>query len=62
MKKNLPGVIFWVVIALIAYFVCKYDFFKTINLNSLTLAIIVGMLIGNLFLRFIPRSLRYGIT
>lgn len=62
MKKNLPGVIFCFVFALIAYFVCKYDFFKTINLNSLTLAIIVGMLIGNLFLRFIPRSLRYGIT
>lgn len=62
MKRNILGVIFCLVFALISYFTCKCGFCKSINLNSLTLAIIIGMIIGNLFLRFIPRSWRYGIT
>ena len=62
MKKNISGIAFCLVFALISYFTCKFDFFKSINLNSLTFAIIIGMIIGNFFLRLIPRALRYGIT
>ncbi len=62
MKKNIAGVIFCLVFAIISYFICKCEFCKSINLNSLTLAIIIGMVIGNVFLSFIPRSWRYGIT
>jgi len=40
----------------------KLDFLMQINLNSLTFAIIIGMIIGNLFLKYIPKSFRYGIT
>lgn len=49
------------IFSIIFYFICKLGFCEKINLNSLTLAIIIGMIIGNLFLRFIPRKLRYGI-
>lgn len=62
MKKNLSGILFCLLFALISYFACKLEFFKSINLNSLTFAIIIGMIIGNLFLRFIPKRMRYGIT
>lgn len=62
MKKNIPGIIFCLLFALISYFTCMCGFCKSMNLNSLTLAILIGMVIGNLFLRFIPRSWRYGIT
>lgn len=62
MKKNIPGIIFCLIFALISYFTCRFEFCKSINLNSLTMAIIIGMIIGNLLLRFIPRSWRYGIT
>lgn len=62
MKKNILGVCFCLVFAIISYIACKCSFCQSINLNSLTLAIIIGMVVGNLFLRFIPRSLRYGIT
>lgn len=62
MKKNIKGVLLCLVFALIAFFSAKLEFFKHINLNSLTLAILIGMVIGNLFLRFVPKSYRYGIT
>lgn len=62
MKKNIRGIIFCLIFAIISYCICKCDFCRSINLNSLTLAIIIGMIIGNLFLRFIPRNWRYGIT
>ncbi len=62
MKKNIKGIIFCLIFALVSYFVCKFDFFKQINLNSLTFAIIIGMIIGNVFLKYIPKSWRYGIT
>ena len=59
MKKNLSGIIFCLFFSIIFYFICKLGFCEKINLNSLTLAIIIGMIIGNLFLRFIPRKLCY---
>ncbi len=62
MKKNLSGMLFCAVFALIAYLTCKCSFCSSINLNSLTFAIIIGMLIGNLFNKFIPENFREGIT
>ena len=60
--KNLKGIIFCSIFALIAYFTCRCGFCKSINLNSLTFAIIIGMIIGNIFNRFIPESFREGIV
>lgn len=62
MKKNIFGIIFCAVFALIAFVTCKCELCTSINLNSLTLAIIVGMVIGNVFNKFIPDSFREGIT
>ena len=62
MKKIIPGMIFCALFALIAYFTCKCGFCTSINLNSLTFAIIIGMIIGNVFNKFIPNNLREGIT
>ena len=62
MKKNLSGVLFCLFFAIISYFTCQLNIFKSININSLTFAIVIGMIIGNLFLRFIPKNLRYGIS
>ncbi len=60
--KNLKGIIFCSIFALIAYFTCRCGFCKSINLNSLTFAIIIGMIIGNIFNKFIPQSFREGIV
>lgn len=60
--KNIKGVIFCAVFALIAYFVCKCDFCSSINLNSLTFAILIGMVIGNVFNKFIPETFKDGIS
>ncbi len=60
--KKIKGIIFCSVFALAAYFICKCGFCKSISLNSLTLAIIVGMFIGNVFNKLIPESFREGIT
>lgn len=62
MKKNIFGIIFCAIFALFSYFTCKCDFCASINLNSLTLAIIIGMIIGNVFNKFIPENFRDGIT
>ncbi len=60
--KILRGLVFCSLFALFAFCVCKSGFCKAINLNSLTLAIIIGMLIGNVFNKFIPDNFREGIT
>lgn len=62
MKKNIIGMLFCALFALIAYCTCKCDFCSSINLNSLTFAIIIGIIIGNIFNKFIPESFRDGIT
>lgn len=60
--KNKSGIIFCAFFAIIAYLICKSECCTTINLNSLTLAIIIGMIIGNCFNKFIPESFRNGIS
>lgn len=60
--NNIKGIIFCSIFALISYFLCKCTFCQSINLNSLTLAIIVGMLIGNFFIKYIPVDFKSGIT
>ncbi len=60
--KNIKGIIFCSLFALIAYFTCMCGFCQAINLNSLTFAIIIGMFIGNIFNRFIPESFKSGIA
>lgn len=60
--KNIKGIIFCMIFALAAYFTCRCGFCKAINLNSLTLAIIIGMIAGNVFNKFIPESFRDGIV
>ena len=62
MKKNILGIIFCAIFALGAYLTCKCDLCTSINLNSLTLAILIGMIIGNIFNKFIPDKFREGIT
>lgn len=61
-RKILNGILFCAIFAFVCYFTCKCDFCTSINLNSLTLAIIIGMIIGNLFNKFIPESFRGGIS
>ena len=56
--KNIKGIIFCSIFALAAYFTCKCGVCQSINLNSLTLAIIIGMIIGNIFNKFIPAEFR----
>ena len=62
MKKNILGMGFCAVFALAAYLTCKCELCTSINLNSLTFAIIIGMVIGNVFNKFIPDKFRDGIT
>lgn len=62
MKKNILGMLFCALFALVAYFMCKCDFCNSINLNSLTFAILIGIIIGNIFNKFIPDKFRDGIT
>ena len=61
-KKIINGIIFCALFALACYFTCKCELCTSINLNSLTLAIIIGMLIGNILNKFIPDSFRNGIA
>lgn len=61
-KKIIKGIIFCALFALACYYTCKCDLCASINLNSLTLAIIIGMLIGNILNNFIPDSFRNGIA
>lgn len=60
--KNIKGVIFCAFFALIAYLICRCDFCRSINLNSLTLAIIIGMIVGNVFHKFLPETFKDGIS
>lgn len=60
--KPHTGIVFCAVFAVILYFICKIDFFIKYNINSLTLAIIVGMLIGNFLNSNIPENFKPGIT
>ncbi len=62
-KPNLySGLAFCTLFALLSYFVCKADFFVKYNINSLTFAIITGMVIGNTLNKFIPETFKEGIT
>ncbi len=56
------GIIFCAFFALISYFVCKIDVFIRYNINSLTFAIILGMVIGNCLNKYIPDTFRCGIV
>lgn len=61
-KRNLiAGVAFCSFFALISYFVCKSEFCLKFNINSLTLAIITGMFIGNAFTKYVPEQCKDGI-
>ena len=60
--KYIKGSIFCSIFALIAYFTCKCGFCQSINLNSLTFAIIIGMIVGNVFNKFIPQDYKEGVT
>lgn len=62
MKKIIKGLLFCTLFALISYLTCKCDFCSSINLNSLTFAIIIGMIISNVFNKFIPESFKEGIN
>jgi len=61
-ENTLYGILFCSLFALFSFFVCKIDFFVKYNLNSLTLAIIIGIFIGNIFNKYIPEKLKCGIT
>lgn len=62
-KENpLQGVLFCSFFALIAYYICKTDFCIRFNINSLTLAIIIGIIIGNVANKHIHPNLRNGIA
>ena len=60
--KYIKGIIFCTIFALIAYWTCKCGFCQSINLNSLTFAIILGIVIGNVFHKFIPESFKSRIS
>ena len=60
--KYTKGIVFCAIFALMAYCTCRCGFCQSINLNSLTLAIIIGMVIGNVFHKFIPESFKDGIS
>ncbi|MGN0017662.1 MAG: hypothetical protein ACI37S_01325 [Candidatus Gastranaerophilaceae bacterium] len=49
--ENIKGIIFCAFFALISYLTCKCGFCQSINLNSLTLAIIIGMILKYLKLK-----------
>lgn len=61
-KRDLiAGILFCTFFALIAYYICKTDFCVRCNINSLTLAIVLGMFIGNALIKFIPLKCKEGI-
>lgn len=60
--KIMPGVVFCVFFALIAYFVCKLDFVVSYNINSLVFAIVIGIVLGNALHRHLPQALQPGIA
>ena len=63
-KKPSPikGIVFCAIFALSALMLSKLGFCTKFNLNSLTIAIVIGMILGNTLQRFIPEDFRDGIT
>lgn len=60
-RDFVAGILFCTFFALIAYYICKSDFCVRYNINSLTLAIVIGMFIGNALVNFIPEKCKDGI-
>ena len=61
-KEYIFGILFCAIFAIISCILCKQEFFAKINLNSLTLAILVGILVGNLFQKFLNEKISCGVT
>ncbi len=61
-KFNYKGVILCAVFAVFAYYICQLDFFVKFSINSLTLALVLGIFLGNVFVKFIPKSAKEGIV
>ncbi len=63
-KKPSPikGIVFCAIFAIGALMLSKLGFCTKFNLNSLTIAIVIGMILGNTLNRFIPEDFREGIT
>lgn len=61
-KDNFLGVIFCAVFSILAMFLCKFKAVTSCNLNSLTIAILIGMLISNLMPKLVHESCRDGIV
>lgn len=60
-KDNILGIIFCAVFSIIAMFICEFKAIVDCNLNSLTIAIILGILISNLMPTLVHESCRDGI-
>lgn len=58
----LAGVLFCGFFALVAYYISQLSLFVRYSINSLVLAIVIGILIGNLLHRYIPAGFRPGIA
>lgn len=61
-SATLPGMLGCGFFALIAYGLSLLDSFKAYSINSLVLAIIIGIIIGNALHKYIPARLRPGIA
>lgn len=61
-KDNFCGVFFCTVFSILAIFLSKIEFFVQWNLNSLTVAILLGMVISNLIPQIVHENCKEGIT
>lgn len=63
-KKHsiVTGLVFCAIFSFISLALSKIGFCIKYNLNSLTIAIVIGMILGNTINRFIPEKFREGIT
>lgn len=62
LKDNFLGVIFCAIFSLVAVNIGKLDQVVSLNLNSLTIAIILGMIISNLIPKIVNPSCKPGIV
>jgi len=61
-SRDIVGIIFTSMFALAAMYLAGLDLFKSLSISALIIAIILGILYGNLLHHRMPKDLQYGIT
>jgi len=60
--KDIPGIMFTSLFALASMYLAGLDFFKSLSISALIIAIVLGIVYGNLLHHKMPKQLQSGIT